>query len=93
MDRTSIFHALNQKAVARRAAAELNRTYEDTSLVVAHMGGGITVGAHLNGRVIDVNDGLNGEGPFTPERSGGVAALKIVDLCYSAVGTGTRSAP
>lgn len=83
LDRTSIFHALNQKAVARRAAAALKTTYEQTRLVVAHLGGGITVGAHRNGRVIDVNDGLNGEGPFTPERSGAIAALKLVDLCFS----------
>jgi butyrate kinase len=83
LDRTSIFHALNQKAVARRAAAELDTRYEDLALVVAHMGGGVTVGAHRGGRVIEVNDGLNGEGPFSPERSGGVAALKLVDLCFS----------
>lgn len=81
--RTSIFHALNQKAAARRAAVELGTRYEKLSVVVAHMGGGITVGAHRLGRVIDVNDGLNGEGPFTPERSGGVAALKVVELCFS----------
>jgi butyrate kinase len=83
IDRTSIFHALNQKAVARRAATELGARYEDLALVVAHMGGGVTVGAHRNGRVIEVNDGLNGEGPFTPERSGGIAALKLVELCFS----------
>jgi len=83
VDRTSIFHALNQKAAARRASAELGTRYEQLRGVVAHLGGGITVGAHLNGRVIDVNDGLNGEGPFTPERSGSIAALKVVELCYS----------
>jgi butyrate kinase len=83
LDRTSIFHALNQKAVARRAAVELDARYEDLALVVAHMGGGVTVGAHRGGRVIDVNDGLNGEGPFSPERSGGIAALKLVELCFS----------
>ncbi len=81
--RVSIFHALNQKAVARRFAGDKGKPYEDLALVVAHLGGGITVGAHLNGRVIDVNDGLNGEGPFTPERSGGVAALKLIDMCFS----------
>jgi butyrate kinase len=68
MPRISIFHALNQKAVARRAAAELKKNISDCNLVVAHMGGGITVGAHRYGRVIDVNDALSGEGPFTPER-------------------------
>lgn len=80
--RTSIFHALNQKAVARRAAKNLGKTYEDCCFVVAHLGGGITVAAHRHGRVIDVNDGLNGEGPFSPERSGGLAALKLVKLCF-----------
>lgn len=83
VERTSIFHALNQKAVARRAARDLERSYEECALVVAHLGGGITVGAHSGGRVIDVNDGLNGEGPFSPERSGAIAALKIVRLCFS----------
>jgi len=83
LERISIFHALNQKAVARRFAADVNRTYEDLLLVIAHLGGGVTVGAHRRGRVIDVNDGLNGDGPFTPERSGSIPALKIVDLCFS----------
>lgn len=83
LQRTSIFHALNQKAVARRFAAEVGRTYDELLLVVAHLGGGVTVGAHRHGRVIDVNDGLNGDGPFTPERSGSIPALKIVDLCFS----------
>ncbi len=78
--RVSIFHALNQKAVARRAAAEMGKSYEEMRFVVAHLGGGTTVGIHDRGRVVDVNDGLNGEGPFTPERSGGVAALKIIEL-------------
>ncbi len=83
LDRVSIFHALNQKAVARRYAHDSGRPYEDLALVVAHLGGGITVGAHKNGRVIDVNDGLNGDGPFTPERTGSIPALKVVDLCFS----------
>lgn len=81
--RVSIFHALNQKAVGRRVAAERGVTYEELNLVIAHMGGGVTVGAHRHGRVIDVNDGLNGEGPFTPERSGGIAALKLLGLALS----------
>jgi butyrate kinase len=82
-DRTSIFHALNQKAVARRAAEAHGKSYEDMNFVIVHLGGGITVGAHRRGRVVDVNDGLNGEGPFTPERTGGLPALKLVKLCYS----------
>ncbi|TVR72221.1 MAG: butyrate kinase [Spirochaetaceae bacterium] len=81
--RRSIFHALNQKAVARRAAARRGGTYEDYNFIVVHLGGGITVGAHRRGRVIDVNDGLNGEGPFTPERSGAVPALPLAKLCFS----------
>ncbi len=82
-ERASIFHALNQRAVARKAADQLGVAYESSRFVVAHLGGGITVGAHRNGRVVDVNDGLNGDGPFTPERSGSLPALKIVDLCFS----------
>lgn len=81
--RTSIFHALNQKAVARRHAATIGARYEDLALVVAHMGGGVSVGSHLGGRVIDVNDALNGEGPFTPERSGTIPALKLIKLAFS----------
>jgi butyrate kinase len=83
IERISIFHALNQKATARRAARALGRTYADVNLIVAHLGGGITVGAHGKGRVIDVNNGLNGDGPFTPERAGGLPAGQLVRLCYS----------
>jgi len=81
--RKSIFHALNQKAVARRVASELGRKYEELNLIVAHLGGGITVGVHKDGRVIDVNNGLNGDGPFSPERAGTVPAGDLVNLCYS----------
>ncbi|MCK5199450.1 MAG: butyrate kinase, partial [Spirochaetales bacterium] len=83
LPRLSIFHALNQKATARRAAVELGRSYEDCSFIVAHMGGGVSVGAHLNGRVVDVNNALNGEGPFSPERSGTLPAGQLVQLCFS----------
>ena len=83
IERKSVFHALNTKAIARKAAASLGLQYENARLVVAHMGGGITVGAHWYGRVIDVNDGISGEGPFTPERSGSIPAEKIVDMCFS----------
>jgi butyrate kinase len=83
IERTSIFHALNQKAVARVYAASINRKYEDLNLIVAHMGGGVSVGAHKNGRVIDVNNALNGDGPFSPERSGGLPSGQLVDLCFS----------
>lgn len=72
--RTSIFHALNQKAVARKYAASIGKNYEDLNLIVIHMGGGITVGAHHLGRVIDVNNGLNGDGPMSPTRAGSIPA-------------------
>lgn len=81
--RTSIFHALNQKAVARRYAREVGQKYEDLNLVVAHLGGGVTIGAHHQGWVIDVNNGLDGEGPFSPERSGTLPAGPLAKLCFS----------
>ena len=83
IERKSIFHALNQKAVARLYAASKDRNYEDLNLIIAHMGGGISVGAHRNGRVIDVNNALNGDGPFSPERSGGLPSGQLIDLCFS----------
>ncbi|MEH7391153.1 butyrate kinase [Bacillus sp. JJ1503] len=83
IERKSIFHALNQKAVARRAAKEIGKKYEELNLIVTHMGGGITVGAHQKGKVIDVNNGLHGEGPFSPERAGTVPVGDLVSLCYS----------
>lgn len=83
LERISIFHALNQKAVARTYAESLNKEYEDLNLIVAHMGGGISVGAHEKGRVVDVNNALNGEGPFSPERSGTLPAGQLVKLCFS----------
>jgi len=83
LDRKSIFHALNQKAVARRASAEMARHYDECNFIVAHMGGGISVGAHEKGRVIDVNNALDGEGPFSPERSGGLPVGDLVKLCFS----------
>ncbi len=81
--RVSIFHALNQKAVARIYAASIGREYEELNLIVAHMGGGISVGAHRQGRVIDVNNALNGDGPYSPERSGGLPASQLADICFS----------
>jgi butyrate kinase len=81
--RKSIFHALNQKAVARQHAKSIMRIYEDMNLIVVHLGGGITIGAHRKGRVIDVNQGLDGEGPFSPERSGTLPAGDLVRLCFS----------
>lgn len=81
--RISIFHALNQKAVARTYASSVNRKYEELNLIVAHLGGGISVGAHCKGRVVDVNNALNGDGPFSPERSGGLPAGQLAELCFS----------
>ncbi len=81
--RKSILHALNQKAVARRAAEEIGKPYNDLNLIVTHLGGGISVGAHKKGRVIDVNNALDGEGPFSPERSGGLPVGDLVKLCFS----------
>ena len=81
--RVSIFHALNQKAIAREFARIHSKKYEDYNLIIAHMGGGITVGAHQKGRVIDVNQGLDGEGPFSPERSGTLPVGQLVEACYS----------
>ncbi len=83
IERRSVFHALNQKAVARRCAADMGKKYEDCRFVVAHMGGGITIGAHRYGRVIDVNDGLAGEGPFSPERTGAIPAEPLIRMCFS----------
>jgi len=81
--RISILHALNQKAIARKAALDLGKKYEKLNFIVAHLGGGISVGIHCRGNIIDVNNALNGEGPFTPERSGGVPVGALVELCFS----------
>ncbi|HOE05412.1 MAG TPA: butyrate kinase [Bacteroidales bacterium] len=81
--RVSIFHALNQKAIARRYAKDLGRKYEDLNLIVVHLGGGISVGAHEKGMVVDVNNALNGEGPFSPERSGDLPSWQLAKLCLS----------
>ena len=75
LPRRSVFHALSQKAVARQAAARLGKPYEKCNLIIAHVGGGVSVGAHRRGRVVDVNNALEGEGPFTPERTGGLSLL------------------
>ena len=78
--RRSLFHALSQKAVVRHAARDLNIPVSDTRMIVAHMGGGISIGAHRKGRVVDVINGLDGEGPFTAERTGGLPLLPLLDL-------------
>lgn len=81
--RVSIFHALNQKAIARLHAKSIDKKYEELNLVIAHLGGGISVGAHRKGRVIDVNNALDGDGPFSPERAGTVPAGQLAKLCFS----------
>ncbi len=83
MPRRSVFHALNQKAVARDFAASHEKKYEDINVIVAHLGGGISIGAHRKGKVIDVNNGLDGYGPFSPERAGTLPTGALVDSCYS----------
>lgn len=81
--RRSIFHALNQKATARLHCDRIGIVYEKANLVVAHLGGGISVAAHKQGRVVDVNNALDGDGPFAPERAGTLPAGELVDLCFS----------
>lgn len=83
MDRVSVFHALNQKAVAKRYAKEVGKPYGELNLIVVHMGGGVSVGAHNHGRVVDVANALDGDGPFSPERSGGLPSGALVKLCFS----------
>ena len=83
LPRTSVWHALNQRAIARRFARENNTRYEDLNLIVCHLGGGISIATHQQGRAIDVNNALDGEGPFTPERAGTLPAGQLIDLCFS----------
>jgi butyrate kinase len=82
-ERRSIFHALNQKVTARTHAKKMKKIYEEMNLIVVHLGGGISVGAHKNGRVIDVNNALNGEGPFSPERAGTLPTGQLIEVCFS----------
>jgi butyrate kinase len=83
MPRKSVFHALNQKAIARRYAKEVNKKYEELNLIGVHLGGGISVAAHQNGKVIDVNQALDGDGPFSPERSGTLPVNELIKICFS----------
>ncbi|MCD6482120.1 MAG: butyrate kinase [Candidatus Izimaplasma sp.] len=83
ISRKPIWHALNQKAVAKRYAEKLGFNYEDMNLIVAHLGGGISVGLHKLGRVTDVNNALNGDGPFSPERTGGLPVAEVYELAMS----------
>lgn len=81
--RQSIFHALNHKAAGRFHASEIGKKYEDLNLVIAHLGGGVSVAVHKKGRVVDVNQGLDGYGPISPERSGTLDNGQMVRLCFS----------
>lgn len=83
IERVSIFHALNHKAIGRLGARDIGKKYENLNLLICHMGGGISVGAHKQGRVIDVNSALDGDGPMTPERSGSVPIGPLTKLCFS----------
>jgi butyrate kinase len=79
-DRRSVFHALNSKQIVRETALKLNRDIKELNIIVAHLGGGISVSAHAHGRVIDVSNALDGEGPFSPERVGGISAMDVLKL-------------
>ena len=83
LPRTSVFHALNQKAVAKRYAKEIGKAYEDLNLVVVHMGGGVSVGPHKHGKVVDIFNALDGDGAFSPERAGAVPVGGLVKMCFS----------
>lgn len=83
ISRVGAFHALNQKAVAWRYATATNKSYSNLNLIVAHLGGGISVGAHRDGRIIDVNSALGGDGPFSPERVGRISCYELLKLCFS----------
>ena len=83
MPRICIWHALNQRAIARRYAHGIGKEYEDLNLIICHLGGGISVAAHEHGRAIDANNALDGEGPFSPERAGSLPAASLIRLCFS----------
>ncbi len=83
IERTAISHPLNQKAMARRYAKEIGKRYDELDLIVVHMGGGVSCGAHHNGRIVDVFNALDGDGAFSPERAGGLPVGPLVKLCFS----------
>lgn len=82
-ERKSIMHVLNHKEIARMAAQKIGKSYEESNFIVAHLGGGITIGAHYKGKIIDANNGFDGDGPFSPERSGSLPVGDLVRLCFS----------
>lgn len=81
--RKSIFHALNHKAAGRKIAKKLGSDYEKMNFVIAHLGGGISVAAHRQGKAVDVNNALDGDGPFSPERSGSLPMNDFLEACFS----------
>ena len=83
MNRICIWHALNQRAIAKRHAHEIGSRYEDMNLIICHLGGGISIAAHDHGRAVDANNALDGEGPFSPERAGSLPAADLIRLCFS----------
>ena len=83
MPRICIWHALNQRAIARRFAQQMGKRYEDLNLIICHLGGGISIAAHEHGKAIDANNALDGEGPFSPERAGSLPAADLIRLCFS----------
>ena len=83
MNRICIWHALNQRAIAKRFAREIGRRYDDMNLIICHLGGGISIAAHDHGRAVDANNALDGEGPFSPERAGSLPAADLIRLCFS----------
>ena len=83
MPRICIWHALNHRAIARRYAHSIDKQYEDLNLIICHLGGGISIAAHKHGRAIDVNNALDGEGPFSPDRAGSLPAADLIRLCFS----------
>ncbi len=83
MPRICIWHALNQRAIARRYARGIGKKYEDLNLIICHLGGGISIAAHEHGKAIDANNALDGEGPFSPERAGSLPAADLIRLCFS----------
>jgi len=83
IERKPRWHALNHKAIARFVANDLGKKYEELNLIIAHLGGGISIAAHEKGKVVDVNNALNGDGPFAPERAGGLPVVSLLDLCFS----------
>ncbi len=83
MPRIPIWHALNQRAIGRRFARENGKRYEELNLIICHLGGGISIAAHRHGRAVDANNGLDGEGPFSPERAGSLPPADLIRLCYS----------